>query len=335
MGRHGEGYGPEVDDGNGAGRSPAVRHRGLLAGSADELDEGAAAFLAEGLEAGAALLLATDEDRRGRLHERVGPAMGEAAVLEPARLYSSPAWTLARLRREIEERTAGGEPLRILAAPDWFGRPLAEREAWMSGDSVANVAFTTSAAAPVDILCAYDGSGAPPDVVAAVRQTHPEVVEEGRTHRSEAYTDPALYCTRHRDRPLPPLPEPVEEHAFEAATLAALRRAVEAAATEAGVDLRRVPEVALVVNEVASNSVRHAGGSGTARLAVTPEHLVCEVVDTGVITAPFAGLLPPPRAGDGGYGLWLVHQLCDLVQVRSGPAGSVVRMHIRRGPVDD
>jgi anti-sigma regulatory factor (Ser/Thr protein kinase) len=88
------------------------------------------------------------------------------------------------------------------------------------------------------------------------------------------------------------------------------------------------------VNEVASNSVRHAGGSGTARLAVTAEHLVCEVADAGVITAPFAGLLPPPRTGEGGYGLWLVHQLCDLVQVRSGPAGSLVRMHIRRGPVD-
>jgi anti-sigma regulatory factor (Ser/Thr protein kinase) len=335
MGRHGGGYGPEVDDGNGAGRTPAVRHRALLAGSADELDEGAAAFVTEAVDAGTAVLVATDEGRRLRLRERVGPAMGEAAILEPARLYSSPAWTLARLRREIEGRTAGGEPLRILAAPDWFGRPLAEREAWMSADAVANVAFTAAAAAQVEILCAYDASGAPPDVVTAVRQTHPEVVEDGRSRRSEAYTDPALYCTRHRGRPLAPLPEPVEEHVFEAATLASLRRVVQAAATEAGVDARRVPEVALVVNEVATNSVRHAGGTGTARLAVTAEHLVCEVVDTGVITAPFAGLLPPPRDGDGGYGLWLVHQLCDLVQIRSGPAGSVVRMHVRRGPVDD
>jgi anti-sigma regulatory factor (Ser/Thr protein kinase) len=324
-----------MEDGNGAAARSGVRHRALLAGSPDDLDEASAAFVSEGLEAGTGLLLAMDEGRRSRLGARVGPAMDDAAFLEPSRLYASPAWTLARLRREIEGRTAGGEPLRILAAPDWFGRPSAEREVWMSADAVANVAFTTSAAAPVELVCAYDVSSAPADVVDAVHQTHPELVEAGRVRRNDAYTDPALYCTRHRGEQLPPLPSPVEEHPFEAATLGPLRRVVAAAATEAGVDPRRVPEVVLVVNEVATNSVRHAGGSGTARLATTPEYLVCEVVDDGVISAPFAGLLPPSRTGDGGYGLWLVHQLSELVQVRSGPAGSVVRMHIGRGPVED
>jgi anti-sigma regulatory factor (Ser/Thr protein kinase) len=335
MGRSGDGYVPEMEDGNEAARTPAVRHRALLAGSPDEVDEGVAAFVAEGVDAGAGLLLAMSDGARARLRALVGPALDEAAVLETARLYSSPAWTLARLRREIEGRTAAGRPLRIVGAPDWFDRPVAEREVWMSADAVANVAFTPSAAAPVELLCAYDTSAAPPDVVTAVPRTHPEVVEAGRTSRSGAYTDPALYCTRHRDRPLPPLPEPVEVHEFDAATLAPLRRAVADAASAADVDPRRVPEVVLVVNEAATNSVRHAGGSGIVRLAVTPEHLVCDVVDTGVITAPFAGLLPPERTGDGGYGLWLVHQLCDLVQVRSGPAGTTMRMHVRRGPVED
>jgi hypothetical protein len=31
----------------------------------------------------------------------------------------------------------------------------------------------------------------------------------------------------------------------------------------------------------------------------------------------------------GGYGLWLANQLCDLVQVRSFPTGSAVRLHMR------
>jgi anti-sigma regulatory factor (Ser/Thr protein kinase) len=326
---------PDVQDGNGVGGTPAVRHRALLADSPADLDGGAASFVAEGLRAGAGLLLAVPDDVRARLRDRVGPALDEAAVLDPGRLYSSPAWTVARLRREIEGRTAGGAPLRFLAAPGWLGRPPAEREAWMSTEAVANVAFTESAGAPVELLCTYDASTAPADALEAAHQTHPEIVEGGRTRRSQAYTEPALFCTRHRDRPLPPLPEPVDEHAFDAATLAPLRRAVAAAATAAGVDPRRVPEVVLVVNEAATNSVRHAGGTGTARLAVTPDHLVCEVVDRGVIKEPFAGLLPPPRIGEGGYGLWLVHQLCELVQVRSGPFGSVVRMHIGLGPVAD
>ena len=32
----------------------------------------------------------------------------------------------------------------------------------------------------------------------------------------------------------------------------------------------------------------------------------------------------------GGYGLWLANQLCDLVQIRSLPAGTAVRLHMRR-----
>ena len=38
-----------------------------------------------------------------------------------------------------------------------------------------------------------------------------------------------------------------------------------------------------------------------------------------------------PAGPAGGYGLWLANQLCDLVQVRSFPAGSVVRLHMRVG----
>ena len=37
-----------------------------------------------------------------------------------------------------------------------------------------------------------------------------------------------------------------------------------------------------------------------------------------------------PAAGQvGGHGLWLANQLCDLVQVRSFPTGSAVRLHMR------
>ena len=44
---------------------------------------------------------------------------------------------------------------------------------------------------------------------------------------------------------------------------------------------------------------------------------------------------PTPRApaadGEGGRGVWIANQLCDLVQVRSGEDGSVVRLHLRVG----
>jgi anti-sigma regulatory factor (Ser/Thr protein kinase) len=56
---------------------------------------------------------------------------------------------------------------------------------------------------------------------------------------------------------------------------------------------------------------------------------LCEVRDRGRIVEPLVGRLPPPLDRHGGRGLWLVNHLCDLVQIRSTEAGSVVRVHMR------
>jgi anti-sigma regulatory factor (Ser/Thr protein kinase) len=315
-------------DGDGAGGTTGLRHRVLIAGSPTEREDVVDVAVAGALAEGDPLLLVVDEDEAARLRRQHGPGMAGATVLGPDDFYTQPAWTLARFRHEVEARTAPGTTLRVVAQPGWWDRPPAERDAWLSVEGVANAAF---ASAPLEVLCTYDGA-APPDVLEGARHTHPEVVASGRPRRNPTYTDPALYCTRHRDRPLPPLPGPVAEHPFNGATLAGLRRAVTAWATEGGLPASRVPEVVLAVHEVGTNSVRHGGGEGVVRLgAATGSELVAEVEDVGVITAPFAGLLPPPRTGEGGYGLWLVHQLVELVEIRSGPTGSVVRLHTRRG----
>jgi anti-sigma regulatory factor (Ser/Thr protein kinase) len=57
--------------------------------------------------------------------------------------------------------------------------------------------------------------------------------------------------------------------------------------------------------------------------------LVCEVRDRGQLGDPLAGRRPTPEQPDG-RGLWLVNQLCDLVQLRSSASGTVVRFHARR-----
>lgn len=37
----------------------------------------------------------------------------------------------------------------------------------------------------------------------------------------------------------------------------------------------------------------------------------------------------PEEGQQGGYGLWIANQLCELVQVRTFATGSVVRLHLR------
>jgi hypothetical protein len=32
----------------------------------------------------------------------------------------------------------------------------------------------------------------------------------------------------------------------------------------------------------------------------------------------------------GGHGIWVVQQLCDLAELRTGPSGTVIRLHMRQ-----
>jgi hypothetical protein len=56
--------------------------------------------------------------------------------------------------------------------------------------------------------------------------------------------------------------------------------------------------------------------------------LVCQVTDTGHISDPLAWYRAPAKEEFGGKGLWLVNQVCDLVQVRSGQSGTFTRLHM-------
>jgi hypothetical protein len=42
-----------------------------------------------------------------------------------------------------------------------------------------------------------------------------------------------------------------------------------------------------------------------------------------------AGRRRPAADALEGRGLWLINQLCDLVEMRSDPSGMTVRMHVR------
>jgi anti-sigma regulatory factor (Ser/Thr protein kinase) len=94
-------------------------------------------------------------------------------------------------------------------------------------------------------------------------------------------------------------------------------------------DDERGERLVLAVNELASNSIRHGGGRGRLLVWREADTLLCEVRDDGHIADPLAGRRRPMIEEYGGRGMWLANQLCDLVQVRSSPRGSVVRTHMR------
>jgi anti-sigma regulatory factor (Ser/Thr protein kinase) len=97
---------------------------------------------------------------------------------------------------------------------------------------------------------------------------------------------------------------------------------------DVGANPARAADLVLAVDELATNSLRHGGGRGTLRIWRDDGALVCEVRDAGRIEDPLAGRERPAVDRDGGQGLWMVNQLCDLVQLRTFPSGAVVRVHV-------
>lgn len=110
--------------------------------------------------------------------------------------------------------------------------------------------------------------------------------------------------------------------------LSALRAVVREHALRAGLPPPRVGDLVLAVSEVAANTLRYTRSPGTLAIWHDADEVVCEMHDEGVIADPLAGRRPPPPGALSGHGLWLVHQVCDRVELRSGTSGTMVRMRM-------
>jgi anti-sigma regulatory factor (Ser/Thr protein kinase) len=92
-------------------------------------------------------------------------------------------------------------------------------------------------------------------------------------------------------------------------------------------------DVVLVVHELATNVVRHGGGSGRVRMWRERGRIVCRVSDSGpgmplglaqaAQAKAEAGAEPEVRR-PGGRGLWIARRLAD-VRIETGPSGTVVQ----------
>jgi anti-sigma regulatory factor (Ser/Thr protein kinase) len=130
--------------------------------------------------------------------------------------------------------------------------------------------------------------------------------------------------------PLPPLSPPGDDatcHTYRT-DLTKVRALVLQQARAAGLTEGRANDLVLAVSEVAANTLRHTQSAGTLTIWREAAELLCEVQDEGTITDPLAGQRRPGPDATGGHGLWLVYQVCDLVELRSDETGTTIRMHM-------
>ena len=132
----------------------------------------------------------------------------------------------------------------------------------------------------------------------------------------------------HPSRPITPPEGALLFHTYRS-NLSKVRGLVMQQALAAGLTESRANDLVLAVSEVAANTLRHTDSSGTLAIWHDPNEIVCEIHDEGRITDPNAGQRRPPADATGGHGLWLVYQVCDLVEVRSDETGTTIRMHMK------
>jgi anti-sigma regulatory factor (Ser/Thr protein kinase) len=313
------------DPQRGAPRRAAL-HRALLYRDEDEFLHGATAFAAEGVEAGERVLVVVPPRWLDPLRQELGPLAERVQLADATAWYERLGPMFTRFLRYLDRHARpGAGRVRILAEQPLGERPPLQARAYQRYEAVSNVAF-----GPYDtyVLCPYDVAGLPPELIEGARRSHPEVIERGRLRRSRSFTDPAAFIEENERRlPLLPPAGPAME-LTTAEELSGARRFLEDEARRAGVEPEGVADLVLAAHEVAVNALEHGGGRVEIHAWQEVDGFRCQLADTGGgLREPFAGYLPPAPGARSGRGLWLAHQLCDIVEVSGRPEGTVVRLH--------
>jgi anti-sigma regulatory factor (Ser/Thr protein kinase) len=303
------------------------RHEAFFYSGQDEFLAGIQPFVRDALWADEPVLVAVGgpkiEAIKGFLDDRGNADLVQ--FVEMGELGKNPACIIPAWREFVDEYGGRGRPIRGVGEPIWPGRTEAELVECHHHEALLNLAFGETP--DFWLLCPYDVSALDPAVVAEAHRTHPLVSEPGGSRPSGSYVPPGIGP----GFPAAELPEPQTEPAeleFRRDGLRGVRLFVSEHAEQAGLTAERASDLVLAVSELTTNSVLHAGGGGTVRVWRDASALLCEVRDAGRLQEPLVGRERPTLDRSCGRGLWLVNQLCDLVQLRSSSAGSVARVHM-------
>lgn len=283
------------------------------------------AFARDGLANAEPVFVAVPGDKALLVRTRLGGASGQVSYGDMAELGRNPGRLIPALRAFADSHP--GHRVRFVSEPVWPGRPAAETREAARHEALINLAFSQT---PVSIMCPYDAAGLAPAALLEARFTHPALLQDGQPLASADFAGQGLLPPE-CDRPLSAPPSFAQALGYDS-DLRQVRRLVAEHAGQAGLAPERAADLVLAVSEIAANTLRHTSGDGVLQVWHTEQEILCQVQDRGWITDPLAGQRRRP-ADEPGHGLWVVNQVCDLVEVRTGQAGTTVRLHMRLGEV--
>jgi anti-sigma regulatory factor (Ser/Thr protein kinase) len=284
-------------------------------------------FIADGLTDGEPMLVAVPEPNLKLVRDALGNDAAEVTFIDMSVAGRNPGRIIGEVLLPFAEKHHP-QRVRIIGEPIWLGRTSTEYPACAQHEALINVAFAGRRAT---ILCPYHLDSLHPRVIDDAKRTHPIMWLDDRRSVSSRYGDP-IAAAESFNIALPPPPPMAATMLVADLNLAAVRGFTAAQASALGLRDERLPDAVLAVNELASNTFRHAGGAGKLAAWAERDQVIFELTDDGHIEDPLAGRRPAPLDQMGGRGLLFVHQLCDLVRVHSQPGGTTVRIYFdRRG----
>ena len=303
----------------------SYRHEAFLWHDPVDFTDSLVPFVTDGLDAGEPVMVAVIEEHGEWLRESLGAKADEVKFFDMADLGRNPAKIIPAWQKFLDTDAGGDGPARGVGEPIWVGRGADELIECQVHEALLNVAVDPTV--PFWLVCPYDVTGLEPAVIDEAYRSHPVVIEADAYRGSTSYAGRA-HLEMMLGTELPVLVGEPTTIPFNRRNLGRLRAFLKLEGHVAGLGLRQAADLATVTSGLAADSLERGATSGTIRVWRQPRSVVCEVVDDTHLDDPLAGRRAP--LVDGADALWAANQLCDLVQLRTTPTGTTIRVHAYR-----
>jgi hypothetical protein len=296
------------------------RHECLLYAGTDGFLDAVVPFVRDGLARQEPVLVAVAEPRLAAVRSALTGDAERVMFADMADLGHNPALIIPAWRDFIERFGGVGHPIRGVGEPIWASR---HREVIVEAqlhEALLNVAVAPDV--PLWLLCPYDTAALDEQIVVEATRSHPVVVESDNYRVSHRYGG-ASHAGRLFGSPRAEPRGAVTPIRFDPGDHGHVGDILAFAAT-AGVRIDRAVKRAAAVDQVAAAADQV---SAEVDIRVWSEHaaLICEVTDAATVRDPMVGRGARSSSARD-RAVRLANEMCDLVQVSSGPGGTATRV---------
>ena len=303
----------------------SYRHEAFLWRDSTEFVAGLVPFIEDGLAAGEPVMVALVQEHAEWLRDRL--AAGEAArvqFVDMAKLGRNPAHIIPAWQEFLGRHCGHGRPARGIGEPIWAGRRNEEILECQLHEALLNVAVDPEI--PFWLLCPYDLEQLDDSVLAEAYRSHPTIVGNNSYAGSPSYGG-RDHAESMFHAELPPMPGQAAEMVFTTEHISDVYTFVSVEAAAAGLWSDTIVNLATAIQQLAAAGLTRGCTTGTIRAWDDTRAATLELHTSTPTDDLLAGRHPPRRDRPHEDFLSWANRICDLVQLRSTPSGTTVRVH--------